>query len=401
MRYFGGLIALALTCMTGCHQIGSTPWPPTLLTAKPANSSAFISFFPPLFSGQSSVSTYVVQCQNSEETLSTRGDASPLTVSGLTNGAAYNCVVNASNAAGMSTNSNALSVTPQTDSANSLASGYRNAAWAKGMSITFPTECSMTVWPSARPDHPVDAYYLSPVLTNQKLGNNNALLLTKISAIALEVVPLQDLGAQAPMQFNICPTKAQTPTAVNAGSIGVLISGSVLYGAAEIEGHRATTLNDNAFHTFRSREGQTITASFIDQCNGHPTPNNAGNSYHYHALSECVTSKVDHESGPSHLIGVALDGFPIYGDKDLSGKTIRPDLLDACNGINSPTPEFPQGVYHYVLPSNVTQHNASMRCYSGNLSRKALAIANASGFCYAPRTESIKNFAEKMDMRGR
>lgn len=202
-------------------------------------------------------------------------------------------------------------------------------------------------------------------------------------------------------QFNICPTKAQTPTAVNAGSIGVLISGSVLYGAAEIEGHRATTLNDNAFHTFRSREGQTITASFIDQCNGHPTPNNAGNSYHYHALSECVTSKVDHESGPSHLIGVALDGFPIYGDKDLSGKTIRPDLLAACNGINSPTPEFPQGVYHYVLPSNVTQHNASMRCYSGNLSRKALAIANASGFCYAPRTESIKNFAEKMDMRGR
>ena len=76
---------------------------------------------------------------------------------------------------------------------------------------------------------------------------------------------------------------------------------------------------------------------------------------------------------------MALDGFPIYGDKDMNGQTISPSRLDACNGITSPTPEFPQGVYHYVLPSGVKEHNASMRCYSGDISHQELAIADASG----------------------
>jgi hypothetical protein len=106
---------------------------------------------------------------------------------------------------------------------------------------------------------------------------------------------------------------------------------------------------------------------------------------------------VDREHGPSHLIGVALDGFPIYGDKDMKGEAVAPQRLDACNGITSATPEFPQGVYHYVLPSGVMEHNAAMRCYSGDLSRKALAVADASGFCYAPQA-GAGNRVEKMAM---
>ena len=266
------------------------------------------------------------------------------------------------------------------------------------MSVTFPSECTMTVWPSARPSHAVDGYYLTPVSTGRKPRAEKGIPFTKVSAMPLEVTPLQGLGAQAPMQFNICPTKAPMPTAVNAGAIGVLISGPVLFGAAEIAGHRATTLKDNASYSFKNRKGQTITAQFIDHCNGHPTPANAGNSYHYHGLSECVTAMVDHQNGPSHLIGVALDGFPIYGDKDMSGRTIAPASLDACNGITSPTPEFPNGVYHYVLPSGVKEHNASMRCYGGNLSRKELAIADSGGFCYAPQTSGPTNSTGQMAM---
>lgn len=94
---------------------------------------------------------------------------------------------------------------------------------------------------------------------------------------------------------------------------------------------------------------------------------------------------VDNERGPSHLIGVALDGFPIYGDKDMNGHARTASSLDACNGTTSPTSEFPQGMYHYVLPSGVKEHNASMRCYSGAVSRAELAKADAIGFCYAPR----------------
>lgn len=398
MRHSGGALALLTVVLAGCNKFGKLPWAPSIATARPGNASATIAFVAPMYAGQSGISTYVVSCTAAGETWSARGEVSPLTVLGLGNGVEYACVVSASNAAGTGANSNAVKVTPMPDPANSLASGYRKAAWVSGMSVTFPNACTMTVWPSARPSHAVDGYYLTPELTGKKLGADKGTRLTKVSAMPLVVTPLWGPGATNPMQFNICPTKAPVPTAVNAGAIGVLISGSVLFGAAEIAGHRATTLKDNASYTFKSREGEAITARFIDQCNGHPTPVNAGNSYHYHGLSTCVTSMADQKNGPSHLIGVALDGFPIYGDKDMNGQTIAPARLDACNGISSATPEFPQGVYHYVLPSGVKEHNASMRCYSGDISRKELAIADSNGFCYAPQASGSTNSIGKMAM---
>ena len=398
MRSFCGLIALGSIALAGCNELGNLPWAPSITTARPGNARAIIGFVAPVYAGQSAISTYVASCTAAGETWSARGEASPLTVLGLGNGVEYACIVTASNSAGTGATSSAVKVTPKPDAANSLASGYRQASWAPGISITFPDECTMTVWPTARPSHAVDGYYLTPLLTGNKPGADRGTRLTKVSAMPLEVAPLQGPGATSPMQLNICPTKAPVPAAVNAGAIGVLISGSVLFGAAEIAGHRATTLKDNASSTFKSREGATITAQFIDHCNGHPTPANAGNSYHYHGLSECVTAMVDHQNGPSHLLGVALDGFPIYGDKDMSGRTIAPASLDACNGITSPTPEFPNGVYHYVLPSGVKEHNASMRCYGGNLSRKELAIADSSGFCYAPQRSGQNNSTGQMAM---
>jgi hypothetical protein len=388
-------LALVLTALAGCSEFGNLPWAPSITSARPGNASAVIAFVPPVYAGRSALSTYVVNCTAAGDSWRARGEASPLTVSGLANGVEYACVVSASNAAGTGANSSAVTVTPRPDAADSLASGYRQAAWDQGLSVTFPNECSMTVWPSARPSHAVDGYYLTPVTAGQKPGADTSF--TKLSAMPLSVTALAGPGAQAPMQFNVCPTRAQVPTAVNAGAIGVLISGAVLFGAAEIAGHRATTLKDNTSQNFKNREGKTLTARFIDHCNGHPTPVDAGNSYHYHGLSECVTALVDRENGPSHLIGVALDGFPIYGDKDMKGEAVAPQRLDACNGITSATPEFPQGVYHYVLPSGVMEHNAAMRCYSGDLSRKALAMADASGFCYAPQAGPAK-LAGKMAM---
>jgi hypothetical protein len=34
------------------------------------------------------------------------------------------------------------------------------------------------------------------------------------------------------------------------------------------------------------------------------------------------------------------------GPRFINGKAIAVSQLDACNGITSPTPEFPTGVYH-------------------------------------------------------
>ena len=85
-------------------------------------------------------------------------------------------------------------------------------------------------------------------------------------------------------------------------------------------------------------------------------------------------------------MGIALDGYPIYGDRDLQGKRIEVSQLDACNGITSPTPEFPHGVYHYVLPEGATEAYASLRCLSAAVSPRQWAVARSSGFCYTALT---------------
>ena len=104
----------------------------------------------------------------------------------------------------------------------------------------------------------------------------------------------------------------------------------------------------------------------------------------YSYLTEKKSKYPNGSQGHSPLLGYAFDGFPIYGplgfDKsngnyfstDLStipvkflrssytttqvdsnnNPTYNPNLtngdLDFCNGIFSKTPEFPQGIYHYV-----------------------------------------------------
>ena len=55
---------------------------------------------------------------------------------------------------------------------------------------------------------------------------------------------------------------------------------------------------------------------------------------------------------------------PIYGDRDVHGRRIRPAQLDRCNGITSPTPEFPHGIYHYVL-LDVPSAKSSIDCFRG------------------------------------
>ena len=99
---------------------------------------------------------------------------------------------------------------------------------------------------------------------------------------------------------------------------------------------------------------------------------------------------MDTSGGPSHLIGIAADGFPIYGGRDINGKVISVSQLDACNGITSPTPEFPNGVYHYVLPEGVTDKQSSLNCYAGTVgSAMALAIAQSTSICSVARTPPV------------
>ena len=77
----------------------------------------------------------------------------------------------------------------------------------------------------------------------------------------------------------------------------------------------------------------------FDRYNGHPQQSGV---YHYHIEPVYLTAQ-----GSSRLVGVLLDGFPVYGTRDSSGAT--PSNLDNCNGHVGVTPEFPQGLYHYHI----------------------------------------------------
>ncbi|MEO5763330.1 MAG: YHYH protein [Vicinamibacteria bacterium] len=77
----------------------------------------------------------------------------------------------------------------------------------------------------------------------------------------------------------------------------------------------------------------------FDRYNGHPQQNGM---YHYHIEPLYLTAQ-----GSSRLVGVLLDGFPVYGTRDPGGAT--PSGLDSCNGHVGVTAEFPTGIYHYHI----------------------------------------------------
>jgi hypothetical protein len=221
----------------------------------------------------------------------------------------------------------------------SLASGYKQAKWAAGMTVTYPRDCTMKVVATGLPNHVLPAYDLRPAT-----GSYTTVVATTPDGLALTLQP--DPGALNPVSllFNICPTKVASTTVSNMGTIGTMISGAALFNA--YDGTGSPAMQQNVSYTFTDTAGKTQTAAFLDSCNGHYTPAQNGNVYHYHGVSGCVTAQVD-----------------------------------ACNGITSATPEFPGGVYHYVLPEGVTSEKSSMGCYSAAVSAQTVAQAQANGIC--------------------
>jgi hypothetical protein len=176
-----------------------------------------------------------------------------------------------------------------------------------------------------------------------------------------------------------CPAKASSVTATGGGAIGMMLTGSALFNATEGPNSTTPALSDNVSYSFTDSSNVKQTAYFIDACSGHPTP--LTQTYHYHGNPACVTALVDLPSGPSHIIGIAFDGFPIYGDRDATGVQVTVSQLDACNGITSATPEFPNGVYHYVLPVGVKTLRSSLSCYTGTLPSTIHASVVRYGVC--------------------
>ena len=272
-----------------------------------------------------------------------------------------------SSCGGSSTSAGTSTTTTTTTNAYALA--YQSATYNNGttgnMTVSFPSSCSMTVTGTGVPyQHQV--YYLAPT------GTGGTTVATTPSGIQLQLIAYAGTGLSTSVKtvsatFNTCPTKATSTTATGMGAIGLMFSGTVLFNPYEATS--TVALSDNASYTFASTAcgGTTCTASFLDPCNQHTAGGTGGSTWHFHGVPTCWTSFRD-GTGPSHIIGIALDGYPIYGGYDINGNAVSVSALDSCNGITSPTPEFPSGAYHYVLPVGVTTKQSSINCYTGTVS---------------------------------
>ena len=142
------------------------------------------------------------------------------------------------------------------------------------------------------------------------------------------------------LRITTTPAAASSTSDTPLGPIGVSVNGVVFY---------------NQYAAGR----QPLTSEIVsfDRYNGHPNPNN---QYHYHFEPLAITS-----SSRSRLIGVLLDGFPVYGPIDSDGST--PANLDGCNGHTAVTADFPGGIYHYHSTSAVPYISGCYRGTSGTV----------------------------------
>jgi len=239
-----------------------------------------------------------------------------------------------------------------------------DAAWGDNVTLSVDKK-SFRFQSNGKPNHPVADQYLMPdPFTSCNVTAEPSCMHIEPASQAIQAWPLD-------ITVPTRPKKVKDKLYLKAGPVGVMISGSLVYNPFEGDGKTIAMASN---FTLTNAQGQEI--PFVDACSAHPAPHPLGN-YHYHGLPACVTSQVDTDGGPSHIIGFAFDGFPIYGQRDIDGKTVKPKELDRCNGIKSPTPEYPNGIYHYVMTDEASVQS-TIRCFHGKL-KQPLALFRGDG----------------------
>lgn len=180
--------------------------------------------------------------------------------------------------------------------------------------------------------------------------------------------PNQIVAAIETFRIPLSPVNNLSATDTSLGTVGMALNGIPVY------------------NPFEDNEETAAYGRIFSNCCGHPQRNGV---YHYHKYPTCLRLISDNwksekekcdeidalliAKGHSPLIGFASDGWPIYGPvgwknensqtgvllkssytgfNDAAGNPTYVDGsgdLDECNGITSPTPEFPEGIYHYVM----------------------------------------------------
>eukprot|EP00475_Leptophrys_vorax_P018776 TRINITY_DN2563_c0_g1_i1.p1 TRINITY_DN2563_c0_g1~~TRINITY_DN2563_c0_g1_i1.p1 ORF type:complete len:400 (-),score=75.96 TRINITY_DN2563_c0_g1_i1:35-1234(-) len=157
-------------------------------------------------------------------------------------------------------------------------------------------------------------------------------------------------GQSFSMTVSKNPTKNANPTCVPS------VAGIALNGVEIWNQYNPENLATSALTAYKSvlsgvpngvDAGRGYMGEPMDVCGGHPGP--MGTSYHYHKLPpqgrswDAICFANITQGVPSGILGVAVDGFPIYGPFDENGTELTPADLDECNGRTY------NGSYRYIM----------------------------------------------------
>ena len=286
----------ASTSSTGTTGTTTVPGAPTNLVATPGNGSGSIAFTAPS-AGGSAITGYTASCTAGSATVTGTSAASPVAVSGLTNGTAYSCTVVAKNAAGTGAASAAVALTPV---ASTPAAGSTAAIGCPLSNNSFNSSIK------------VNAYSV----WNWSCGTVRTLTGNGIPEHAVTggnfatPVGVQNIS----MTFSLTPSN--TGTATQSGDVGYA------WNSVKLDPGTAGTCTSTATSTLPG--GGCVAAAGTDpwriealggaftfgtdENNAHVQPNG---QYHYHGIPEGEIARLGKGTGLT-LVAWARDGFPIY-----------------------------------------------------------------------------------------
>ena len=239
-----------------------------------------------------------------------------------------------------------ISIAQSSHAASPQQTAITQASWFSNVKVSFSGD-NVVVASDGIPNWMAEKYAVPNAGVVVPESSNDVTL-----GLASKLVTAQKLN----YTMTLNPAKAASVTSTSLGPIGILANGAVIFNPYEGDG-KTVAVTGNVYVT----DSNGVKWGFLDVCNGHP---GMGGMYHYHGMPPCVTSVIDKTGGPSHILGLAFDGFLIYGNRDINGKLVSSSQLDQCNGITSPTPEYPAGVYHYVLTEEKS-NRSTINCFAG------------------------------------
>ena len=195
----------------------------------------------------------------------------------------------------------------------------------------------LAVWPMSIHGHEAEAHCVAVTESVTKAGFSDSVAVTCLDGQALissDTYPDHELmtgivgtNEQLPVPADYV---APIPLRPNLGSqpitrdaaLGVAVNGVPIYDYTA----GGEMSEEDLYH--HQTKHDTLLTQQLDVCGGHA---GRGDDYHYHVKPTCMIEQMEN-AGDDAIIGWAFDGFPIYGDNNPDGTTIRADDLDVCNG---------------------------------------------------------------------